>query len=70
MMKRTVEKLLGRRGLLKSFGAAATAGLLASKELEAYPQNVNRNSRPSELRITDLRIAWVTGAPADRKSVV
>ena len=62
-MKRTVEKLLGRRGLLKSLGAAATAGLLAGEEMEAYPQNVNRNSKPSELRITDLRIAWVTGAP-------
>jgi L-alanine-DL-glutamate epimerase-like enolase superfamily enzyme len=62
-MKRTVEKLLGRRGLLKSFGAAAAAGLLAGEELEAYPQNVNRNSKPSELRITDMRIAWVTGAP-------
>ncbi|MCX6614635.1 MAG: twin-arginine translocation signal domain-containing protein, partial [Acidobacteria bacterium] len=53
----------GRRGFLKSLGSTAAAGLVVGEELEAYPQNVNRNSKPSELRITDMRIAWVTGAP-------
>jgi L-alanine-DL-glutamate epimerase-like enolase superfamily enzyme len=40
-----------RRTFLRSAAAAFGA------ELEAYPQNVNRNSKPSDLKITDLRIA-------------
>ena len=39
--------------------AAAGLGLLA--DLEAYPQNVNRNSLPSDLKITDMRIAVLRG---------
>ncbi len=46
---------LARRSFLK-FSAAA-AGVSAAEDLEAYPQNVNRNSKPSELRITDMRVA-------------
>ena len=42
---------LARRTFLKTAAAALCA------ELEAYPQNVNRNSKPSELKITDMRIA-------------
>src|SRR5713226_9586212 len=53
----------GRRSFLKSLGAAAGAGFLANETLEAYPQNVNTNSKPSELRITDLRVATVARAP-------
>src|SRR5436305_1744321 len=49
------ESLFGRRSFLKKGGIAAGLGLLA--DLEAYPQNVNRNSKPSELKITDMRIA-------------
>ena len=65
-MKPSVQKLLDRRGFLRSFaGASAAAGasLLTTEELEAYPQNVQRNSRPSELKITDLRVATVARAP-------
>jgi len=65
-IKPAVEKLMGRRGFLKSFGSAAAVGAgfsLTNEELEAYPQNVQRNSKPSELRITDLRIATVARAP-------
>jgi len=69
-MKPSVERLFGRRSFLKSFSAscaaAAGAGLGAlawEEELEAYPQNVNRNSKPSELKITDLRVAVVARAP-------
>ena len=54
---------VGRRGVLKGIGATAAAGLLIDQALEALPQNVNTNSRPSDLKITDLRIATVTGAP-------
>src|SRR5580704_13927245 len=47
--------LFGRRSFLKTGGMAAGLGLLT--DLEAYPQNVNRNSKPSDLKITDMRIA-------------
>jgi hypothetical protein len=47
--------LFGRRSFLKTGGLAAGLGLFA--DLEAYPQNVNRNSKPSDLKITDMRIA-------------
>ncbi len=65
-VKPAVERLMGRRGFFQSLGAAAAAGAgltLTSEELEAYPQNVNRNSKPSELKITDLRVAVVARAP-------
>jgi L-alanine-DL-glutamate epimerase-like enolase superfamily enzyme len=48
-------RALGRRSFLKRGAAAAGLGLFA--DLEAYPQNVNRNSKPSELKITDMRVA-------------
>jgi len=51
-----------RRGLLKAAGAVATA-FWADETLEALPQNVNTNSRPSDLKITDLRVATIARAP-------
>ncbi len=65
--KASVERLYGRRSFLRSFGAAAAGaglgGMVAQPDLEAYPQNVNRNSKPSDLKITDLRVAVVAKAP-------
>src|ERR1017187_5268179 len=55
----TKENAIGRRSLLSTGAAAAGLGLLA--DLEAYPQNVNRNSIPSDLKITDMRIAVLRG---------
>jgi L-alanine-DL-glutamate epimerase-like enolase superfamily enzyme len=52
-----------RRGFLKTLGAAAAATFWADEQLEAYQGQVNTNSRPSDLRITDLRVAVVGGAP-------
>ena len=52
-----------RRGFLKTFTAAAAATFWADEQLEAYQQNVNTNSKASNLKITDLRVATVTGAP-------
>src|SRR5260370_35198793 len=46
--------LFGRRSFLKTGGMAAGLGLFT--DLEPYPQNVNRNSKPSDLKITDMRI--------------
>ena len=65
-MKSSVQKLVGRRSFFKSLGLAAGAGatsLLADADIEGAVQNVNRNSVPSQLKITDLRVAVVTGAP-------
>ncbi|HEY2014399.1 MAG TPA: hypothetical protein VGH38_12905, partial [Bryobacteraceae bacterium] len=53
------ENVFGRRSLLTSGATVAGLGLLA--DLEAYPQNVNRNSLPSDLKITDMRIAVLRG---------
>ena len=55
----TKENAIGRRTLLGTGAAVAGLGLLA--DLEAYPQNVNRNSLPSDLKITDMRIAVLRG---------
>src|SRR5947209_19928794 len=50
---------IGRRSFLSTGAAAAGLGLWA--DLEAYPQNVNRNSIASDLKITDMRIAVLRG---------
>jgi L-alanine-DL-glutamate epimerase-like enolase superfamily enzyme len=44
--------------MLKTSAVAAAATLFA-ESVEAYPKSVNTNSRPSKLKITDLRIANV-----------
>ncbi|MGI8785669.1 MAG: mandelate racemase/muconate lactonizing enzyme family protein [Acidobacteriota bacterium] len=66
-MKPAVQKLLGRRSFFSSLGKASAglgvAGLLSAGEIEGAVQNVNRNSVPSQLKITDLRVAVVGGAP-------
>ena len=57
---------LGRRSFLRgAAGAAGAAGLgfWTDETLEALPQNTNTNSKPSDLQITDLRIAWLQGVP-------
>src|SRR5262245_51713537 len=57
-----------RRGLLKSasLGGLSLAAMTcaALEDQIAYAtQHINRNSQPSDLRITDLRIAAIQGAP-------
>src|SRR5213596_218518 len=49
---------LGRREILKA-SAMALGGALLAESLEAYPKAVNTNSKPSDLKITDLRVAIV-----------
>jgi L-alanine-DL-glutamate epimerase-like enolase superfamily enzyme len=48
----------GRRELLKT-SALALGGALLADSAEANPKAVNRNSNPSTLKITDLRVAVV-----------
>jgi len=53
-----------RRGFLgKSIGAAALGAFWAEDTIQAYQSNVRTASKPSDLRITDLRVAHVVGAP-------
>jgi len=51
--------MFGRRELLKISALAMGAGLLSNESAEAYPRGVNTNSSPSELKISDLRVATV-----------
>jgi L-alanine-DL-glutamate epimerase-like enolase superfamily enzyme len=53
----------GRRSFLKGVAGAMGLSLWADETLEALPQNVNTNSKPSELKITDLRVAVIGHAP-------
>jgi L-alanine-DL-glutamate epimerase-like enolase superfamily enzyme len=52
-----------RRSFLRGAAVALGAGFWADHELEALPQNVNTNSKPSDLRITDMRVLTVARAP-------
>src|SRR5206468_12622833 len=54
---------IDRRGVLKSSAAALGSAFMVGEPAEAYPKNVNTNSSPSELKITDLRVATVVKAP-------
>ena len=61
---KTFEKGASRRGFFKTAGAAAFgAAFWADREVEAYQSNVQTASKPSELKITDLRVAVVAHAP-------
>jgi L-alanine-DL-glutamate epimerase-like enolase superfamily enzyme len=72
-MKPTVERQLGRRDFFRTMtlaaGGAAAAGHVESPEAKAesasalVQSNVRRSSEPSALKITDLRIATIVGAP-------
>ena len=67
-MKPSLKKLLDRRELLKKSGkVGAGIGLASffasSEDVQAAMQNVSRTSKPSELKITDMRVAVVTKSP-------
>jgi L-alanine-DL-glutamate epimerase-like enolase superfamily enzyme len=48
-----------RRDWMKTSALAVGGGLLLEEPLEAYPKAVNRNSSPSALKITDMRVAII-----------
>jgi L-alanine-DL-glutamate epimerase-like enolase superfamily enzyme len=62
-MNRSVRKTLARRRFLQAAGLATIGTLWSDELLEALPQNTNTNSRPSDLKITDMRVAIVGHAP-------
>ena len=49
----------GRRGFLRAAAGALTAAFWTDETLEAATQNVRTASRPSELKITDLRVTEI-----------
>jgi len=48
-----------RRDVLKTSALALGGAFLVSEAAQAYPRNVNTNSSPSTLKITDMRVANV-----------
>lgn len=54
---------LYRRSFLRRAAGALSASFWADDLLDAHPQNVNTNSKPSDLRITDLRTCTIARAP-------
>lgn len=58
--------LKGRRSFFKSaasLAGASAVGFWSDQKLDAAVQNTNRSSSPTQLKITDLRVAVVTRAP-------
>src|ERR1700749_4991172 len=60
-MSMNEQKKIGRRQMFKNSAALLGGAALVRKSAEADPhiQNVNKNSSPSTLKITDLRVATV-----------
>src|SRR4051794_25305365 len=56
-------KANGRRSFFKTTAGLLGAGFWADQTLDALPQNTNANSKPSALRITDMRVLTVARAP-------
>src|SRR4051794_40674597 len=54
---------LARRNFLRGAAALGAGSFWPDDVLEALPQNTNTNSKPSELKITDLRVATLAKAP-------
>ena len=52
-------QLFDRRELFRSSAALLGTSLLVTDAIEGYPKGVNTNSRPSDLKIVDLRVATI-----------
>ena len=62
-MKTALSPLIGRRSFMKQSAAAALAALSADEALAAATESINTNSKPSGLKITDLRVIVIRRAP-------
>jgi hypothetical protein len=62
-MKRSLRKRMARRSFSKAAGLFSIGNLWSDRVLEALPQNTNTNSKPSELKIMDMRVATMVRAP-------
>jgi L-alanine-DL-glutamate epimerase-like enolase superfamily enzyme len=56
-------KSFARRSFFSGAAGLLGAGFWADEVLDALPQNVNTNSKPSDLRITDVRVLTIARAP-------
>jgi L-alanine-DL-glutamate epimerase-like enolase superfamily enzyme len=63
MKEESAGRLIGRREVLHTTAAALAAASLADVDVETALQFTKTASRPSDLRITDLRVAVVARAP-------
>jgi L-alanine-DL-glutamate epimerase-like enolase superfamily enzyme len=63
MKEESAGRLIGRREVLHTTAAALAAASLADVDVETALQFSKTASRPSDLRITDLRVAVVARAP-------
>jgi L-alanine-DL-glutamate epimerase-like enolase superfamily enzyme len=62
-MNRSLRNTLARRKFLKTAGLFSVGSLWTNEILEALPRETNTSSRPSDLKITDMRVATVVHAP-------
>src|SRR5512139_2385727 len=62
-MRFPVKRAVGRRSFVKHVATAFGAGLWAEETLRAVPQNVKSESRPSGLKITDMRAIVIGRSP-------
>jgi len=62
-MRSFTNRIFQRRAFLSGAAGAAATSLFSDQALAGVNQNVNTNSKPSELRITDLRVAVLARAP-------
>jgi len=60
---RRLASTAARRSFLKRAAGTIGAAFWADDLLDAHPQNVNTNSKPSDLKITDLRTLVIARAP-------
>ena len=59
----SANKRSSRRGFLGGAAALAASGFWTEEQIQAYQSNVSTRSKPSDLKITDLRIATLVRAP-------
>jgi L-alanine-DL-glutamate epimerase-like enolase superfamily enzyme len=62
-MKKSMTKLTGRRSFLRAGAGAMGAAFWVDETLGSVLQNTKTNSRPSDLKITDLRVTVIARAP-------
>ncbi len=62
-MKDSTARLMGRRSFLGSSAAVLGTSFWADETLASIPQNTKTNSKPSDLKITDLRVSVISKAP-------
>src|SRR5213082_1313132 len=58
-MSKNAQHVFHRREILAASVGVLGSALMGTEPMEAYPKNVNTNSRPSKLKITDLRVATI-----------